>query len=247
MKKNLLIIFLFITHYTVFSQTTYEDYFVYKNGDTIACNITKAQKQYIYFELAADTKFEIKRDLSKDLKARKTTNPSLKKTVYTPTKLYFYNCLDIHLSQKTKEKLKINTIEKPEDGYAYIYFYNPSQYSSKSFIIREGDTKLFKLKKDSYALLKIKAGEKHVYATVNGLGKRKVVIETENKKTYFVRALLIQCSNAPMMGMPMGGGMTFSVGTGNFGNGSCGKNLILNNDEHARLQIMTMAKKASFY
>lgn len=228
------------------AQSNFNDYFVYKNGDTIKCKITKVKNQYIYFSVSPKNKFILKRDLSKDLKARKSTLPSSKQTTYTPKSLRFYNCNDIFISQKTFEKLKLNKIEKPKDGYSHIYFYRPYEYigSGSSFYIREGDKKLLSLKTNSYYLLKVKAGSEHTYYTKRDLfTKDKVSISAENQKTYYINAFIITCGAT--MGVSFG--TAPPINNVNITNAKCGKNISLNEDKYSELQVMSMYKKPKIY
>ncbi|KAB1064284.1 hypothetical protein F6U93_14450 [Tamlana haliotis] len=220
------------------AQNEFNDYFVYKNKDTIKCKITKVKNQYIYFDLSPDNKFILKRDMSKNLKARKSTQPRYKKLHYTPSRLFFYQCDDIFLSSKTKEELELNKIEKPEDGFAHVYFYRPnSDPRLDGFIIREGDSKIINLKINSYFLVKVKAGTEHTYYVNKSLSsKDKVSVLAKNKGIFFIQGFYIGCNYSGGLGfngtiMPMGNGR------------DCGNNLSINEDEYAELQVLSMYKK----
>jgi hypothetical protein len=80
-KKYLIVKFLFFSISILNAQNEFNDYFVFKNGDTIRCIINKVKNQNIYFSLSPNNKLILKRDFSKDLKARKSTLPSSKKKI----------------------------------------------------------------------------------------------------------------------------------------------------------------------
>lgn len=251
MKKTLLLLIFLFIQLKSNSQSKYNDYFVYKNGDSIQCKITKVKNQNIYFEVKPDIVFEIKKDLTRDIKSRKSTNPSSKSSTYKPNHLNFYSCKDIFISKKTILELNLNIIKKPEEGYAHVYFYMPKGFSSKSFIIQENGKKIFKLKPNSFFLKKIKQNEIHTYVTKTLLNKEEVTVKAKNKNIYFINAFIVNCnSGGGMMGMPMAGGMTIMMGIGGStgsSKGSCGRNLKLDENRFAELQVMSMYKKPIVY
>ena len=238
-KKYLIVKFLFFSISILNAQNEFNDYFVFKNGDTIRCIINKVKNQNIYFSLSPNNKLILKRDLSKDLKARKSTLPSSKKKYYTPKNLNFYSCINIYISPETKHKLKINKIEKPKDGFAHIYFYKPNEGIGPigSFIVREGNTKIVNLKSNSYFLIKVKAETKHTYYVNRNLfSKDEVTITSKNKEIYYIKAFDVVCQGANIG--PNGNMIITNSG------GNCGRNISINEDKYPELQLMSMYKKA---
>ncbi|MEP1488368.1 MAG: hypothetical protein ABJK28_08065 [Algibacter sp.] len=234
MKKKFLIIkLLVICVSTLNAQNEFKDYFVYKNGDTINCKITKAKNQKIYFSLSLDNKFILKRDLSKNIKARKSSLPKNKGSYYTPKSLTFYECLDIFLSPQSKNEITLNKIEKPEEGYAYVYFYKPyiGIEPIGSFIIREEEKKLVNLKTNSSYLIKVKAGTKHTYSTnINLFSKDEITILAENQRIYYIKATT-ECNETGIVNQ----------------NINCERNISINEDKYSELQLLTMYKKPKTY
>ncbi len=237
-KKFLIAKFLFFSISILNAQNEFNDYFIFKNGDTIKCNISKVKNQNIYFSISPNNKFVLKREMYRDLKARKSTLPSSKKKYYIPKNLNFYSCNDIHISSITKHKLKLNKIEKPKDGYAHIYFYKPNAGMEPigSFIVREGNTKIVNLKSNSYFLIKVKAETKHTYYVKRNLfSEDEVTITAKNKEIYYIKAFDVVCQGANIV---HNGNMTMTNSGGN-----CGRNISIYEDKYPELQLMSMYKK----
>ncbi len=225
-KQKLLVKVFLLLFLSINSQNIYEDYFVYKNGDTIQCKITKAKKNKIYFNVSPENEFSIKRE---------SYGNSAYESYYKPKRLSFYDCLYIHLSEKTKTEISVNKIVQPEDGYAHVYFYKPFVGIEPlgSFVIRDGDKKIGNIKTNSFFYIKIKAGTTHTFNTnINLFKKDEITIEAKNKTIYYIRASLSSSTNLN------------SNGLSHFG-----RNISLD-DEHnpfSEVQVLSMYKKAKFY
>jgi hypothetical protein len=232
-SKKLILPLLLTFFYNLYSQNNFRDYFVYKNGDTIRCNITKAKNQRIYFSLPEKHNFILTRKITKDIKYRKSTMKSNSGSNYTPNNLNFYECQNIFISPESKSKIALSDIETPEEGYAHIYFYKPyaGMEPIGSFIIKEGEKKLVNLKTNSSFLIKVRSGTQHTYSTkMNLFNKSEVTILAENKEIYYIKAST-EC---------------YESGVNNQTT-LCGRKISLDKSNHSELQVLTMYKNPKIY
>ena len=235
MKNNnlFLLLILFLT-FNVFSQSTYKDYIIYKDVDTVYCSVKKYGNLKMEFE--TDSKKEFAKinssssNLSKKSGVKKKVNPNLKTA-------YLSNITDVYLNDTSElfnNPLNIK-IEKPEEGYAHVYLYRPYYYTGSALgcKIKYNSNNFINIKTKSYFLHKIKANQTHSYERTNkayltSKKRNKVEFNAENGKIYFIRA--IYGTNLKIDDEKISEGM--------------GTSIYLDETPHNKYQILNMKKKS---
>lgn len=197
MKYYILLFFLFSFNQN-FSQD-FSDYLIDENGIKIFCKVQQIKNSKVKYKLRGKSYSIIKNILK---------------------------FKDISFSDPDALKNPLNIkIEKPEEGYAYVYFY----CSTMPYTVKYNGKKLIKIKGGTYFVHKIKAGEIHNYlAFGNGLD-----IEAENQKTYIVRDKEKYSINTTFI---INGG--FEVG------GRIEGELVLDDSKMSTYALLSMKKKA---
>ncbi len=154
---------LFLT--TVFStySQSYKDYLVTKELDTLNCKVIGLKGKRIEYILEGKESPK-KKNIFK----------------FTDVKITDIDVID----NPTKM-----AIEKPETGYAHIYFYRPYVYTGSALacVVNYNGEKFINVKTKSYFVHKVKAGEIHSYNW--SLDKKnKIVIKPSNGEIYYIRA-----------------------------------------------------------
>lgn len=86
------------------------------------------------------------------------------------------------------EKSLPTSIEKPQSGFAHVYFYCVEKPSAQVFY---KDKKLVKIRKNSYYLHKIKTGQEHVYGCKKNNEKEKIRLNPKSGEIFFMRPIYI--------------------------------------------------------
>ena len=161
MKNIFVITLILITSFT-FSQSNGLDYLVTSENDTINCKILELKNKKISYTVNGE----------------KGKN---KKNIFKFADLYIAD----HSIIENPLNIKI---EKPEEGYAHVYFYRPFVYTGAGLPCKvEYNGKLFiNIKTHSYYLHKIKAGEIHKY-NQKSLKKEITEIDAKDGEIYFIR------------------------------------------------------------
>ena len=207
--KILLIPILITLHSSAISQTLNQNYLVTRKGDTIYCEIKSLKGKTIeYIE----------------------NNKNLKRA-------NIYNYLDANIVDDSIIDNPLGLeIEKPEPGYAHVYFYRPYVYTGSALPCNvEYNGKMFiNIKTNTYFLHKVKAGQVHVYNWVNSK-KNIIAINAIEGEIYFIRgsfaASFESWNHAPTSNPIATNGM----------------NIFLDNPNIARHVILTMKKQSPSY
>jgi len=211
---------------------------VNSENDTINCKVIKLKKGKLKFTTNSK-KYKIVKedDLFDDLYSDSSSLPSESKYKFENID----NLKKISLSNESVIYNPLNLkIEDPEEGYAHIYFFRPYVYlnSALGCKIKYGDKKFLNIKTNGYYLHKVKAGEKYKFYK-SRIGKDNVVeINAENKKIYYIRAILgaVNITNmvvSSLGGMPMVTGGRTSI--------------TLDDSPNAQYHVLSMKKKLKRY
>lgn len=173
----------------IFAQD-YTDYLVDENNNKIFCRITQIKNGKGKYRL-------------------KGKSYSTIKTITKFSDVSFTN------PDVLKNPLSLK-IEKPEPGYAHVYFY----YSGIIYNVKDNGEKLIDIRIGSYFLHKIKASETHNYSSFGS----NLEIIAENQKIYLVR------------------GIEKNIDT-RF-NSRVGSKLVLDNRKISEYALLSMKKKA---
>lgn len=189
-----------------FSQSNNSDYLVTMENDTIQCKITGLKNKKVSYIVNGE-------------KNGKKSN--------------IYKFADIHFANTSIINNPLNIkIEKPETGFAHVYFYRPYVYTGGGLPCKvEYNGNLFiNIKTHSYHLHKVKAGEIHRYNQKN-LKKEVVEIDAKDGEIYFIRGSFGGTGEALM---------------NNF-NSSNTLYIFLDNPKIAEYVILTMKKQSPTY
>lgn len=230
------------------AQTGTQDYFVYKTGDTIFCQFTKVRNQHLHYT-------------TKEKQQTSFSGTADQKKEISSGTLGFYDCLDIFISSNTQKLLKLNPIQKKEKGTTLIYFYNPNQKPTSTFVIYKDNKKVMKLKKNSYGLVKLKNGQWYTFYIKTGYGRNIATYYTDGT-TQFIRAFVNPCkrpaSEHPNKIQLFGDLLDVTpLPDNDDADGDCGKNLRQEYhpfkmppnvmDQFAEIQVMSMLTEATYY
>ncbi len=204
--KKIFAIALTLTSTLTFSQSNNSDYLVTVENDTIHCKIIELKNKKVRYTINGE-------------KGKK------KKNIFNFADVYFN---DISIIQNP---LNIK-IEKPEHGYAHVYFYRPYVYTGSALAckIEYNGNPFINIKTHSYYLHKIKAGEIHKYNQKN-LKKDIVEIDAKDGEIYFIRSSF---------------GGTGEALTNNL-NSSNSLHIFQDNPKVAKYVILTMKKESQTY
>ena len=145
-----------------YSQSNNTDYLVTVENDTIHCKILKLKNKKITYRITGE-------------KGKKKKN--------------IFKFSDVHFADKSIIKNPLNIkIEKPESGYAHVYFYRPYVYTGSALAckVEYNGNSFINIKTHSYFLHKIKAGEVHKY-NQKSLKKDVIEINAKDGDIYFIR------------------------------------------------------------
>ncbi len=131
----------------------YNDYLIDENNVKLFCKITQIKNGKVKYKLRGKSYSTIK-------------------SIVEFNDVYFSN------PKVLKNPLGLK-IEKPESGYAHVYFY----YSSYVYKVKHNDKKLVKIGIGDYFLHKIKAGEVHKYYSTDHTTE----IDAKNGEVYLIR------------------------------------------------------------
>jgi hypothetical protein len=161
MKKIFTITLTLIT-FISFSQSNDSDYLVTVYNDTIHCKIIELKNKKISYNINGE-------------KRKK------KKNIFKFADVHFANTSII------KNPLEIK-IEKPEQGFAHVYFYRPYVYTGSALAckVEYNGNSFINIKTHSYYLHKVKFGEVHKYNQKN-LKKDIIEIDAKDGEIYFIR------------------------------------------------------------
>lgn len=161
MKKTITLTLLLIST-LIYSQSNESDYLITVNNDTIYCKILELKNKKIKYIVNGE-KGKIKKNI--------------------------FKFADVHFADTSIIENPLNIkIEKPESGYAHVYFYRPYVYTGSALACKvEYSGKSFiNIKTHSYYLHKVKAGEVHKYNQKN-LKNDIIEINAKDGEIYFIR------------------------------------------------------------
>ena len=133
MKKNILTTTVLLLTFFVYSQNN-TDYLIDQDNNKIFCKIIQIKNGKIKYRLNGKS-YSVLKDIT-NFKDLSFTDKSIIKATFDPE------------------------IEKPEKGYAYIYFYSAKQ---RPYTVLKDKNKITKIGVNNYYLLKVKANETHVF------------------------------------------------------------------------------------
>ncbi len=163
MKNNLLFISLLVFVNSVVYSQ--KDYYVSKSNDTIKGRILSFKSNRVIFDIDGNEK--------------SITHEEIK---------------DIHVNDFSKIKKAAGIqVEKPESGFAHVYFFRPYLYvgSALGCKILYNENNFINIKTNTCFVHKIKAGEIHKYEKYSAFkkSKNKIEINAVDGKIYFIRGV----------------------------------------------------------
>ncbi|UNZ00352.1 DUF2846 domain-containing protein [Zhouia spongiae] len=161
MKKIITLTLILISAWT-YSQSNDSDYLVTVQNDTIYCKILELKNKKVSYIIKGE-------------KGKKKKN--------------IFKFADVHFADASIIQNPLNIeIEKPESGYAHVYFYRPYVYTGSALAckVEYNGMPFINIKTHSYYLHKVKAGEVHKY---NQKNSKKDIIEINAKdgEIYYIR------------------------------------------------------------
>lgn len=161
MKKPFALILTLVST-LVFSQSNSSDYLVTVENDTVYCKILELKNKKIQYTINGEK---------------------------GKTKKNIFKFANVHFADPSIIQNPLNIkIEKPEPGYAHIYFYRPYVYTGSALPckVEYNGGAFINIKTHSYFLHKVKAGEMHKY---NEKNSKKDIIEIDAKdgEIYYIR------------------------------------------------------------
>jgi len=205
MKQKSSIILLFILFTSLSYSQEFPDFLIDENGYQFSCEIREIKNGRIKYYVKGNSLIITKRIVE------------------------FKNG---HLTKPYKVKNPLGTkIEKPDLGFANVYFYNGQTTAFKLFY---NGKELIKIKGGHYFLLKIKSNELHSFSSTED--KTLIEINAEEGKTYYIKGKLRIESNLNAIYDDINSTFNNSI--------KYSHDLILENNELSKYAVMSMKKKA---